>query len=263
MQTQFNELTDAQWLFIAEYLPLQRKRKHDLRLIMDAIFYINRTGIQWRNLNFKNSFFPKWQIVYYYFRTWTKLGIFIKINEKLVELERLRQGKETLSSANLIDSQSIKISPFIPDDKGIDGGKKVNGRKRHVITDTLGLVIGVVVTAANVHDAKAGVILFNLIKNRLKNTECFFGDNTYSGIFREALKEYNIQLEVAARPETMKGFVPVKKRWAVERTFGWLNFFRRLAKDYERKVQNSESMIYLAQIQIILNRLNKFSKLNF
>lgn len=257
MQTQFKELTDAQWLFMAEYLPLERKRKHDLRLIMDAIFYINRTGLQWRNLNFKNSFFPDWRIVYYYFKTWTKLGIFIKINYKLAELERLRQEKEASPSVNLIDSQSIKIAPFIPDDKGIDGGKKINGRKRHVITDTLGLVFAVMVTAANVHDGKAGTTLFNLVEKRLKNTKCFLADYPYGGIFRQALKEYGIQLEIAARPETMKGFVPLKKRWAVERTFGWLNFFRRLAKDYERKVQNSESMIYLAQIQIILNRLDK------
>lgn len=259
MQTQFTELTDAQWLHIAEHLPLNRKRKHDLRLIMNAILYLNRTGIQWRNLNFKNSFFPYWQIVYYYFSTWTKLGIIIEINNKLVELERLRQEREALPSANIIDSQSVKIAPFIPDDKGLDGGKKVNGRKRHIITDTLGLIVAVMVTAANVHDGKAGATLFNLVMTRLKHTKCIFADSTYGGKFRETVEKNGIHLEIAARPETIKGFVPVKKRWAVERTLGWTNFFRRLAKDYERNVLNSESMIYLAHIQIMLNRLNDFN----
>lgn len=255
MQTQFNELTDAQWLIISKFLPIDRKRKHDLRGMVDAIFYINRTGIQWRNLNVKNSLFPYWQIVYYYFRTWTKLGIIAHINAGLVEFERIRQEKSVNPSANLIDSQSVKIAPFIPDDKGLDGAKRVNGRKRHIITDTLGLIIGVMVTAANIHDGAAGSALFNFIIAQLKNTKCIFADGTYGGKFRETVEKHGIKLEIAAKPESVKGFVPVKKRWAVERTFGWTNFFRRLSKDYERNVQNSESMIYLAQIQIILNRL--------
>ena len=255
MQIQFNELTDAQWLIISEYLPIGRKRKHDLRGILDAIFYILRTGAQWRNLNVKNSLFPYWQIVYYYFRVWTKLGIIAQINHEMVKLERLRQEKLADPSANLIDSQTVKIAPFIPNDKGLDGGKKINGRKRHIITDTLGLIVGVIVTAANIHDGAAGSTLFNFIIAKLKNTQCIFADGTYGGKFRETVEKHGIKLEIAAKPESAKGFVPVKKRWAVERTFGWTNFFRRLSKDYERNVESSESMIYLAQIQIILNRL--------
>ncbi len=257
MQTQFNELTDAQWLIISEILPMSRKRKHDLRGILDAIFYLLRTGCQWRNLNVKNTLFPKWQIVYYYFRVWTKLGIIADINYKLVQLERLRQEKLVNPSANLVDSQSVKIAPFIPDDKGLDGAKKVNGRKRHIITDTLGLIIGVMVTAANVHDGAAGSALFNFVFDKLKNTKCIFADGTYGGKFRETVEKQGIKLEIAAKPESTKGFVPVKKRWAVERTFGWTNFFRRLSKDFERNIQNSEAMLYLAQIQIILNRLTR------
>lgn len=255
MQTQFNELTDAQWLIISDLLPINRKRKSNLRDIFDAIFYINRTGIQWRNLNVKNSLFPDWRLVYYYFRTWTKSSLISAINFELVELERLRQQRSINFSANLIDSQSVKIAPFIPEDKGIDGGKKINGRKRHVITDTLGLIIGVMVTAANLHDGTAGSSLFNFVINKLKHTKCIFADGTYGGKFRRTIEKEGIILEIAAKPESSKGFVPVKKRWAIERTFGWLNFFRRLAKDFERTVESSESMIYLAQIQIILNRL--------
>jgi transposase len=257
MQTQFNELTDAQWHLMASYLPMKRKRKHDLRIILDAIFYVNRTGVQWRNLNVTGSIFPYWQIVYYYFRVWTKLGIIENINFELVKLERINQEKSDKFSANTIDSQTVKIAPFIPDDKGYDGNKKISGRKRHILTDTLGLIIAVMVTAANIHDGAAGCSLFKHALLKLKNTKCIFADHPYGGKFRELIEKHGIKLEIAAKPESAKGFVPVKKRWVVERTFGWFNFFRRLDKEFERKVQNSESMIYLAQIKIILNRLFK------
>lgn len=255
MQTQFNELTDAQWLLIMPYLPMTRKRKHNLRDMLNAIFYIDRTGIQWRNLNVKGSIFPYWQIVYYYFRIWTKLGIIENINFELVKLERIHQEKQAEASANTIDSQTVKIAPFIPNDKGYDGNKRINGRKRHIITDTLGLIMGVIVTGANLHDGAAGCTLFNYALSKLKKTECIFADHPYGGQFKELVEKKGIRLEIAAKPESAKGFVPVKIRWVVERTFGWMNFFRRLSKDYERKVENSESMIYLAQIQILLNRL--------
>ena len=256
MQTQFNELTDAQWIFIEPYFNTTRTRKHDLRIMFNAIQWLVRTGSQWRNMD---SRYPYWEIVYYYFSKWTKSGIIENINFELVKLARLEAEKTTEISANTIDSQSVKIAPFIPDDKGIDGNKKINGRKRHIITDTLGLIVAVMVTAANKHDGTVGCALFNhvfsQVKNRLKNTKCIFADHPYGGEFKKLVEQKGIKLEIAAKPESAKGFVPVKIRWVVERTFGWMNFFRRLAKDYERKVQNSESMIYLAQIQIILNRL--------
>lgn len=255
MQTQFNELTDAQWLIVSPYLPLQRKRKHDLRAILDTIFFVNRTGIQWRNLNTKYTNFPDWRIVYYYFRVWTFLGLLDKMNLALVKMVRIKEERSSDCTANLIDSQSIKIAPFIQYDKGVDGGKKVNGRKRHILTDTLGLIIAVIVTAANIHDGAAGCSLFNLAKQNIPQVTCIFADGTYGGKFRDEVAKHGIKVEIAAKPESAKGFVPVKKRWAVERTFGWTNFFRRLSKDFERTVQSSESMILLAQIQILLQRL--------
>ena len=264
MQTQFNELTDAQWSLIEPYFNTIRKRKHDLRRMFNAIQWVVRTGSQWRNME---NHYPYWQIVYYYFRTWTKLGIIDNINFELLKLARLEAARSEEMSANTIDSQTIKIAPFIPNDKGIDGNKKVNGRKRHIITDTLGLIIAVKVTAANKHDGSVGCALFNdifnNIKNKLKNTKCIFADHAYGGEFKKLVEKKGVKLEIAAKPESAKGFVPVKIRWVVERTFGWMNFFRRLAKDYERKVENSESMIFLAQIQIILNRLDKKAKFNF
>lgn len=251
MQAQYEELTDAQWDLASFYIP-ERKRRQDLRAIFNAILWIVRTGCQWRNLDSK---FPYWQIVYYYFRSWTKLGIFAEINMELVDLERLAQGKKVLPSANIIDSQSIKIAPMIPNDKGIDGGKKVNGRKRHILTDTLGLVMAVMVHSANIHDAKGGCLIFNRFLNTFKyNVKCFFADAAYGGLFKKLALTQGIDVIIASKPESSKGFIPIHKRWVVERTFGWFNFYRRLSKDYERCVENSESMILLAQIQILLNR---------
>lgn len=149
MQTQYERLTDSQWENIKEYLPIQRKRKYDLRQVVDSIFWILRIGSQWRNLP---ACFPPWNSVYYYFRRWKSDGTLQRLNEGLNQKERLRQGKEPTPSMISIDSQSIKVAPFIHQDKGIDGNKRINGRKRHIITDTLGLVWGVVVHAANFHD---------------------------------------------------------------------------------------------------------------
>jgi putative transposase len=253
MQVQFTELTDSQWSLVSSFFS-DRKRKYDLRIILNAIFWVVRVGGQWRNLE---SRYPKWQIVYYYFRIWSSNGIIEKVNQSLVELERQRQQKEAQPTANTIDSQSVKIAPMISEDKGIDGNKKVNGRKRHLITDTLGLIIAVMVHAANEHDGTAGCRFFERAVHKLKETKKIFADHVYGGAFRKVVTEHNIEVEIAARPESAKGFVPIAKRWVVERTFGWFNFFRRLSKDYERKVQNSESMILLAQIQILLCRLDK------
>ena len=146
MQTQYERLTDSQWEIIKEYLPIKRKRKYDLREVVDAIFWILRIGSQWRNLPGE---FPPWKSVYYYFQKWQKDGTLQKLNEGLNRKERKRQGKEETPSMLSIDSQSVKSGPFVNIEKGIDGNKRVNGRKRHIITDTLGLVWGIVVHAAN------------------------------------------------------------------------------------------------------------------
>ncbi len=256
MQAQFQELTNSQWLLIEPFF-IKRTRKSDLRVILNAIFWLNRVGGQWRNLDSK---YPKWQIVYYYFRIWTKLGIFDQINICLMEKHRTDIGKNPQSSVNTIDSQSVKLAPFLEEDRGTDGGKKVNGRKRHIITDTQGLIIGVLVGAANEHDGKGGCRLLQFIAQKLGNTKLIFADHAYGGLFRAEAKKMGIELEIAAKPEGSKGFIPVKIRWVVERTFAWTNFFRRITKDYERKTINSAAMIIIAQIQILSNRINPFPK---
>ena len=149
MQSQYRRLTDPQWEIMKNYLPVQRKRQYKLRSILDAIFWCLRLGNQWRNLP---ESYPDWRIVYYYFRRWKQDGTLGNINLALNRLERERRGKKATPAMFCIDSQSIKVAPFISVEKGIDGNKKINGRKRHVITDTLGLVWGVVVHAANKAD---------------------------------------------------------------------------------------------------------------
>jgi len=254
MQTQYELLTDSQWENIKEYLPIQRKRKHDLREILDAIFWLLRIGSQWRNLP---ECFPPWRSVYYYFRKWQSNGTLQKMNEGLNRKERKRQGKEPTPSMLSIDSQSIKAAPFINQDRGIDGNKRINGRKRHVITDTLGLVWGVVVHAANLHDGATANRVVEPLIGYLHRWKKILADAAYEKVFRNWVSEnmLGVELELSSKPPTVKGFVPVKWRWVTEQTFGRFNFFRRLDKDHEKTAHSSEAWVLLQNCQTILYRL--------
>ena len=168
MKEQFEELTDFQWEVIEHLFPEQKICKHNLRDVLNGIFWLLRTGSQWRNMESK---YPPWSAVYHHFRKWKRDGRYEKMNQLLNEMERYSIDKEDLPSAVSTDSQSIKISSFISSKKGIDGGKKINGRKRHIITDTLGLIIGVIVTAANAHDGKVGIPLFGKTKDLLQDVK--------------------------------------------------------------------------------------------
>lgn len=255
MQSQFKELSDSQWEIMKKYLPVQRKRKYDLRDIVNAIFWILRTGSQWRNLGEQ---FPKWYSVYYYFRSWKADGTLNTLNEKLNIEERKRQNKEPSPSMLSIDSQSVKAGPFVSEQKGLDGNKKVNGRKRHIITDTLGLVWAVVSHAANEHDGvKASQVIEPLV-GYLHRLRKIVADAAYEKAFRAWVEEnlLGVELELSSKPPSAKGFVPVKWRWVTEQTFGRFNYFRRLSKDYEKTVQSSEAWILWQNCQTILIRLN-------
>jgi putative transposase len=253
MQIQFTELTDSQWDIVKTFLPHERKRKYCLRSVVNAIFWIHRTGCQWRNLS---SQFPPWKSVYYYFSCWTTDGTWHRLNEGLVDLERYCHSKKPTASLVCIDSQSVKAGPFISEERGIDGNKKVNGRKRHILVDTLGLILGVVVTAANEADGIAGIKLLERCTHQFGRLKKILTDGVYSGTFATfATNELGVEVEISSRPPTAKGFVPVKKRWVNERTFGWFNFFRRLDKDHEKTTKSSESMILLANIQVLVGRI--------
>lgn len=256
MVTQFNELTDSQWEDMKVVLNWQRKRKHDLRTIINALLFVTRTGLQWRNLPKE---FPKWTIVYYYFRRWTKDGTFDTLNLYLGQLERYLSDKEADPSLVCIDSQSIKSVPFVHQHRGLDPFKKVNGRKRHVVVDTLGLVIGVVVRAANSADAVEGCTVMERCRKRWTRLRKVLVDGAYQGRFLAWVEQHTeAVVEHASRPETTRGFVPIRWRWVVERTFAWFNFFRRLDKDREKTVESSESWILLANCSVILNRLENW-----
>lgn len=253
MQIQFTELTDSQWEVLKEILPYQRKRKYCLRPMVNAILWIHRTGVQWRNLPLN---FPPWKSVYYYFYRWSRNGTWEKLNTWLVELERSFWEKELDASLICIDSQSIKAGPFVSEAKGIDGNKKVNGRKRHIVVDTLGLILGVVVSAANQADGQAGIKLLTRCKEQLKRLKKILVDGVYIGAFAEFVtNDLGVEVEISSHPPTAKGFVPIKKRWVNERTFGWLNFYRRLDKDHEKTTKSSESIILIANVQIVLGQI--------
>jgi len=254
MQSKHNRLTTQQWEIMKKYLPTKTKGHYSLRDIVDAILWILRTGSQWRNLP---DCYPKWQSVYYHFKKWEKDGTLIRLNASLNQLERKRVGRVATPSLLSIDSQSVKSSSFISQDKGVDGNKKINGRKRHVITDTIGLVWGVVVGAANEADGVVANRVVEPLLGYLHRMKKILADHAYKKVFMDWVENTiaGLEVEISSRPESKKGFVPVKWRWVTERTFGTFNFFRRLDKDYEKTASSQENWILWQNCQIILNRI--------
>lgn len=247
----FTSLTDSQWKSIKKFLDTGRKRRHCLRCMVNTILKLNRKGPQWRNLE---SPFP-WQTVYYYFRKWKLDGTWAAALSQLVRDERLRQKRAAEPSACAVDSQSVKKGPFISLDTGFDGGKMVNGRKRHLTVDALGLPIAMHVSAAGVHDGLAGTELLWQIERSSKRMKLIRGDKHYGGYFKECAAYYKWEVETTKRPESQSGFVPQKGRWQVERTFAWFNFFRRLSRDFEKTAESSVAFLQIACIDIILSRI--------
>jgi len=250
MRLKFEKLTDSQWQVMAKFLPVQRKRSLDLRRVVDAIRWLNETGCQWRNLP---ESFPPWTAVYYYFRRWKSDGTINTLNTGLNMIERQAWEKELTPSLVCVDSQSVKSVPFVKNDKGIDANKRVNGRKRQVLVDTLGLVWGVIVHPANEHDSVAGGAVLRQLQNVFHDLEQILIDKAYQGSFCQTARDvFGVTPEVSSKPPSTKGFVPVKWRWVSERTFAWFNFFRRLSKDYEKTKESSEAWLFWANCQMIL-----------
>lgn len=253
MQPQFERLTDDQWGGIKEFLNWQRKRKHDLREVFNAILWITRTGSQWRNLD---SGFPPWKSVYYYFETWGKKGLLKQMCQALNMLERIQCKREPSPSLLASDSHSVKLSPMIFEHRGIDGNKKVNGRKRQLLVGVVGRIWSAVVHAANHHDSLGGVGLLDELPDSMPRLKKILGDKAYRGTFADAVEQMDLIFEVPQRTEGVKGFVVEAKRWVVERTFAWLNFFRRVVVDYEHTPQSSVSFLLLANISMVIWRIN-------
>lgn len=253
MQANFCELSDSRWKVIEKIIGDQRVGQHSLRTLMNAILWINYTGSQWRSLD---SRYPPWQSVYYYFRKWKRNGVWEELLDALVVQERRRQQRQDSPSLLALDSQSTKKVAFTNQDTGIDGGKKVNGRKRHLAVDTLGLPWAICVTAANVSDNQGGCELIDRLTGKVPRMQKIAADHGYKESFIEYVSaQTGWEVEIVQRPETAKGFVPEKNRWPVERTYGWMNFRRRLSRDYEKTTESSEAMLRIATISFLVNRL--------
>ena len=199
--------------------------------------------------------YPKWQTVYYYFRLWRAAECFVVLNDRLREKIRLRAGKQASPSAAIIDSQSVKTDEQA-EAKGYDAGKKVKGRKRHILVDTLGLLLKTKVLTADIQDRDAAKMLFTEIKQQMPRLYLIWADGGYRGkLIIWVAAQCLWLLEIVKRRDSLKMFIPLPKRWIVERTFSWLNRNRRLSKDYERKIESAEAWLYLSMSILMLKRL--------
>jgi transposase len=252
-----SDTSDEQWALIEPLLPAVntggRPEKHPRRAVVDAILYVVRTGCAWRQLP---ADFPPWQTVYWYFNRWEQAKATEKILPVVRAQLRVQEGRHPEPSAGLIDSQSVKGADTVSrDTRGYDAGKKINGRKRFIVTDTLGLLLVVVVLTASVQDRDGAkpVLLVTYLRTRVRFV---FADGGFAGRLLDwAQHVLATTLHIVRKPADQRGFAVIPRRWAVERSFAWLTAHRRLARDYERHPTVSEAMIRWAAINTITRRI--------
>jgi transposase len=255
-----SDVTDREWGLIAPHLPpprrIGRPRTADLREVVNAIFYLATTGCQWRMLP---RDLPPTSTVQRYFYDWRDSGLWRTINNHLVMDARELEGREASPTAGVIDSQSVKTTES-GGVCGFDAGKKTKGRKRHILTDTLGLLVGLVVHAASVQDRDGAPAVLNSIRARWPWLRHVFADGGYAGPkLKDALRRiggWNVQ--IVKRSDTAKGFEVLPRRWVVERTFAWLGRCRRLAKDWEKSIASAEAWVFVAHIRLVTRRLARY-----
>ncbi|MGH3924382.1 MAG: IS5 family transposase, partial [Pseudonocardiaceae bacterium] len=247
-----SSITDAQWAVLAPLLPPPgntagrggRPEKHARRRVLDAVFYLVRGGIPWAALPRE---FPPYQTVYGLFGRWARHGVWRQVHDTPRDLARVHEGRNSLPTAAIIDSQSVRGADTVPGvTRGYDAGKKVNGRKRHIAVDTGGLLLAVVVTIAGIQDRDAAHRLLTALRGQFATVSLVWADGGYAGrLVSWARKVLAMTVEVVKRTDNVNGFAVLPRRWVVERTFAWISKHRRCVRDYETLPAHHEAMIYI------------------
>jgi transposase len=257
-----SDTTDAQWAVLREALPLPawmegrggRPESHCHRQLIDAVFYLVDNGIKWRAMP---GDFPAWEAVYAFFGRWRDHQMIAELHHRLRGKVRQRAGRDARPSAGIIDAQSVRAAATVPQStSGFDGAKKVPGRERHVVVDTLGLLLAVMVTAASLADRDAAGPLLAQTRAAHHRLELIWADGAYTGECIEYCAEVlGLAIEVVTRPPAARGFVLLPRRRVVERTFAHLMRTRRLVRDYERLPESTEAMVWWSMVGLMMRRL--------
>ncbi|MCX4094499.1 IS5 family transposase [Nocardia sp. alder85J] len=257
-----SDLTDEQWAILGPLLPWPvwldggggRPEEYCRRQVIDAIFYVDDNGCKWRNLP---ADFPPWRTVHAAFTRWWVSGDVLAVHNDLRDLVRAAEGRDPDPTAAIIDSQSVRAAETVgAGSRGFDAGKKINGRTRHVVVDTTGLLLVVAVTAASVQDRDGARLVLQRIRQLFHTIALVWADGAYAGkLVVWAKQALRITIEIVKRGDDTSGFVVLPRRWVVERSLSWLSGSRRLARDYERLPVHHEALVHWSMILLMTRRL--------